>query len=137
MIETRRQKNFVIFIQTVLSFALSRKIINIYNEIARKHGNVTVKYFQKHEKLECKKNKLKLGIYFLNNCILVCFRNSLSLNCRMFLIKTHYQLVKDSFVAPSTSVIKTYNFFQNNSVYPKTFYVHNFLLLTSTYLQNL
>ena len=32
MIETRRLKNVVIFIQT-LSFAVSRKIINIYNFI--------------------------------------------------------------------------------------------------------
>ena len=51
MIETRRLKN-VIFIQTILSFALSRKIINIYNDIARKYGNVTVKDFRKYEKLE-------------------------------------------------------------------------------------
>ena len=29
MIETRRLKNFVIFIQTILSFVQSRKIINI------------------------------------------------------------------------------------------------------------
>ena len=33
MIETRRLKNVVIFIETTLSFALSRKIINIYNFI--------------------------------------------------------------------------------------------------------
>ena len=39
----------------------------------------------------------------------------------MFLIKTLYQIVKDSFVAPSTSVIKNFNIFQKNSVYPKTF----------------
>ena len=68
MIETRRLKNVVIFIQTILSFVLSRKIINIYNDIARKYGNVTVKDFRKHEKLEYKKNKLKLDIDFLNNC---------------------------------------------------------------------
>ena len=37
----------------------------------------------------------------------------------MFLIKTLYQFVKDSFVAPSTSVIKNSNIFQKNSVYPK------------------
>ena len=67
MIEMSRLKN-VIFIQTVLSFVLSRKIINIYNDIARKHGNVTVKDFRKHEKLEYKKNKLKLDIDLLNNC---------------------------------------------------------------------
>ena len=42
MIETPRLKN-VIFIQTILSFVLSRKIINIYNDIARKYGNVTDK----------------------------------------------------------------------------------------------
>ena len=58
----------MIFIQTIISFLLSRKIINIYNDIARKYGNVTVKDFRKYEKLECKKNKLKLGIDFLNNC---------------------------------------------------------------------
>ena len=68
MIETRRLKNVVIFIQTILSFVLSRKIINIYNDIARKYGNFTVKDFRKYEKLEYKKNKLKLDIDFLNNC---------------------------------------------------------------------
>ena len=67
MIETRRLKNVVISIQTILSFVLSRKIINIYNDIARKYGNVTVKDFRKYEKLEYKKNKLKLDIDFLNN----------------------------------------------------------------------
>ena len=65
MIETRRLKNVVIFIQTILSFVLSRKIINICNDIARKYGNVTVKDFRKYEKLEYKKNKLKLDIDFL------------------------------------------------------------------------
>ena len=54
--------------QTVLSFVLSRKIINTYNDIARKYGNVTVKHIRKHEKLEYKKNKLKLDIDLLNNC---------------------------------------------------------------------
>ena len=55
----------------------------------------------------------------------------------MFLIKTLYQFVKDSFVATSTSIIKNFNIFQNNSVYAKTFYLHSFLQLTSTSLQNL
>ena len=68
MIETCWLKNVVIFIETILSFVLSRKIINIYNNIARKYGNVTVKDFRKYEKLEYKKNKLKLDIDFLNNC---------------------------------------------------------------------
>ena len=42
-------------------------MINIYNDIARKYGNATVKDFQKYEKLEYKKNKLILDIDFLNN----------------------------------------------------------------------
>ena len=68
MVETRRLENVVIFIETILNFVLSRKIINIYNYIARKYGNVTVKDFRKYEKLEYKKNKLKLDIDFLNSC---------------------------------------------------------------------
>ena len=40
---------------------LSRKIINIYYDIARKYGNVTIKDFRKYEKLEH-------NIDFLNNC---------------------------------------------------------------------
>ena len=47
---------------------LARKIINIYNDILHKYENITVKDFQKYEKLEQKKNKLKLGINFLNSC---------------------------------------------------------------------
>ena len=61
-------ENVVIFIQTILNFMLSRKIINIYNDIAWKHGNVTVKDFRKYKKIEYKKKKLKLDIDFLNNC---------------------------------------------------------------------
>ena len=34
MIETRRLKDIVIFLQTVLVFMLSRKIIKVYNDIA-------------------------------------------------------------------------------------------------------
>ena len=68
MIETRRLKNVATFIQTILSLALSRKIMNIYNDIAQEYGSVTVKDFRKYEKLEYKKNKLKLNIHFLNNC---------------------------------------------------------------------
>ena len=58
----------VIFFQAILSFVLSRKVINVYNDLARKYGNVAVKDFCKYEKLQYKKNKLKLGIDFLNNC---------------------------------------------------------------------
>ena len=87
MIETRFLKNVVTFTQTILSFVLSRTIINIYNDIAWKYGNVTVKDFRKYEESEYKKNKLKLHIDFLN------------------------------------------------SVNPTTFYLHSFLLLTSTYIK--
>ena len=54
MIEKRRLKNVVIFFQTILRFVLSRKIINIYDDLGRKYGNVTVKDFRKYEKLEYK-----------------------------------------------------------------------------------
>ena len=46
---------------------LSSKIINIYNHIAQKYGNDTVKDFRKYKKLKYKKNKLKLDIAFLSN----------------------------------------------------------------------
>ena len=59
MIETRRLKNVVIFIETNLSFVLPRNIINIYGDIARKYGYVTVKSFREYEKQEYEKKKLK------------------------------------------------------------------------------
>ena len=68
MVETRRLKNVATFTQTILSFVLSRKIINICNDIAQKYGNATVSIFRKYGKLEYKKNKLKLDIDFLNSC---------------------------------------------------------------------
>ena len=58
MIETRHLKTVVIFIQVILSFVLSRKIISIYDDIARKYD----------EKLKHKMKKIKLNIDFLNNC---------------------------------------------------------------------
>ena len=67
MTETRRLKKVIIFLETILSFVLSRKIINIENDLARKHGNVKVKDFRKYEKLSFKNKKLKLVIGFLNN----------------------------------------------------------------------
>ena len=63
----RRLKNVVIFIQTVLSFDVVKKNY-IYNDIAWKYGNGTVKDFREYEKLDYKKKKQKLGIDFLNNC---------------------------------------------------------------------
>ena len=55
------------FFQTILSFALSRKIIKIYNDIVQKHGNARIKDFRKYEKLKYKLKKPKLDINFWNN----------------------------------------------------------------------
>ena len=68
MIETCHLKNVANFLQTILSFLLSRKIINISNYLAGKYGTVRVKDFRKCKKLEYKKSKLKLDIDFLNSC---------------------------------------------------------------------
>ena len=81
MTQTRRLKNVVLFIETILSFVPSKRIINVFNDIERIYGNVTVKDFQKYEKLEYKNNKLKLGIISTIANNLVCIRNYLSLNC--------------------------------------------------------
>ena len=67
MIETRRLKTVVILIKTVLSFVLSRKILNI-DKYGTECLKVTVKDLREYEKLECKKNQLKLDIEFLKNC---------------------------------------------------------------------
>ena len=64
----RRLLNVVTFFKTILSFVLSRKIINVYNDVAQKYGNVTVKDFHEYVKLEYKKDKLKLDNDFLKNC---------------------------------------------------------------------
>ena len=61
----------------------------------------------------------------------------LSLNSRMFQTKMLHQFVKDSFIVPSISAIKNFNMFLKNLVYPKTFHLNSFLLLTSTSLKNL
>ena len=46
MIETHRLENVVIFIQTISSFVLSGKIINVYDDIAWEYRNFTVKVFE-------------------------------------------------------------------------------------------
>ena len=73
MIAMRRLKNVVIFIETILSFVLSRKTINIYNDIAKKFGNVTVKDFRKYEKQEY---KMETSTFSTIANKLVCIRNS-------------------------------------------------------------
>ena len=80
MIETCHLENFVIFIQRLLSFVLSRKIINIYSNIAQKYGIATVKDFQKYEKLEHKKDYTKYKHQLSQQLQATCCV-SLSLNC--------------------------------------------------------
>ena len=117
---------------------LSRKIIKIYNDIAPKHGNVTLQDFRKYEKLKYKHNKLNLDIDFLNNCKqLGVYPKLLFLNFRMFQIKMLYQYVKDAFEAPSINAIKNFNMSQKDSVNPKPFYPNSYQLLTSTSLTDL
>ena len=138
MIEMRQLKSVVIFLQSILSFVLPRKIIKIYNDITQKHGNVTVQDFWKCEKLKYKHNKLKLDIDFLNNCEqLVCIRNCLSLNFQMCQIKMFYRYIKDSFAAPSVNAIENLNMSQKNSVNLEPFYPNSYLLLTSTSVTDL
>ena len=112
----------------------SRKIINIYNDIERKYRNVAVKDFRNYETVEYKKNKLKLDINFLNNC------KQLGVYPKFLIFKLPNVSNKDALSIRKRllrSVIKNSNIFQKKSVYPKTFYLHSFLLLTSTSLQNL
>ena len=59
----------------------------------------------------------------------------------MFLIKTFYQYIKDSFEAPLKSVIKNFNIFQKNSVNPifflsKQLYTIHFYILTKSILSH-
>ena len=99
---------------------LSRKIINIYNDIAQKYGNVTVKDFRKYEKLEYKKNKLKLDINFFNSCKqLGVYPKFLILILPNISNKDALSIHKRLLHSARTSIIKNYNIFQKNSVYPK------------------
>ena len=113
MIERYCLKNVVIFFQTIINSVLSRKIKNIYNDLARKHGNVTVKDSRKQEKLEYKKNKLKLDINFLSNCKqLGVHPKFLIFKLLNVQIKMFHQFVNDSFTAPSIILIKNFDMFK-------------------------
>ena len=117
---------------------LSRKIINIYNDIARKYGNVTVKDFQKYEKLKYKKNKLKLDIVFLNNCKqLGVYLKFLIFTLLNVFNKDVLSIRKRFYRSAINKPNKELQHLSKSSVYPKTFYLHSFLLLASTSLQNL
>ena len=117
---------------------LSRKIINIYNDLAQKQGNVTVNDFHKYEKIEYKKNKLKLNIKLLNNC------KKLSVYSKFLIFKLPNVSNKDfssirKRLLPSAiknrnkelqHVLKQLSTSEN-------LYLNSFLLLTSTSLKNL
>ena len=134
MIETRRLKNVVIFIQTILSFVLSRKVINI----SQKCENATVKDFRKYEKLEYKKNKLKLGVHFLNNCKQVgVYPKFLIFKLPNVSNKDALSIRKRLLRSSINKCNKELQHLSKNSVYLKPFYLHSFLLLICTYLQNL
>ena len=53
MIETSRLKKFLVFMEIILSFVLSRKIINIYNDIVR-NLETMFSHFFKYKKPEQK-----------------------------------------------------------------------------------
>ena len=97
-----------------------------------------VKDFQKYEKLDFKKKKLKLGIDFLNHC------KQLGVYSKAFIFKLPNVSNKDALSIRKGLLCSTINnrnkqlqHFQKNSLYLKTFYLHSFLLLTSTSIQNL
>ena len=138
MVETRRLENVVIFIQTILNFVLSRKIINIYNDIARKYGNVTVKDFRKYEKLEYKKNKLKLDIDFLNNCKqLGVYPKFLIFKLPNVSNKDALSICKRLFRSAINKCNKELQHLSKEFSLSENFYQHSFLRFTSTSLQNL
>ena len=117
-----------------------RKIINIYIDIARKYKNATAKDFRKYEKLDYKKNKLKLDIAFLSNC------KQLGVYPKFLIFKLPNISNKDAFSIRKRLLRSAINkrnkelqhlSTQKNSVYPKTFYLQRLLLLASISLQNL
>ena len=119
---------------------LSRKIINIYFDIARKYRNVSVKDFRKYEKLEYKKNKLKLDTGFLNNY------KQLGVYPKFLVFKPPNVSNKDALSICKRLLRSTSNkrnkelqhLSKELSLSEKSFfYLHSFLLLTSTSLQNL
>ena len=114
---------------------LSRKIRNIYNDLAQKHGNVTVKDFRKYEKLEYKKNKSDID--FLNNW------KQLGLYPKFLFFKLPNVSNKDASSIHKrvlrSAINKRNKKLQHvfkNLVYPKTFCLNSFLLLASTSLKN-
>ena len=58
----------MLFFSNNFKFCAVKKIYKYLQRYCTEYGNITVQDFQKYEKLQYKKNKLKLDINFLNNC---------------------------------------------------------------------
>ena len=112
---------------------------NIYKDFAWKYGNITVKDFRKYEKLEYKKNKLKLDIDFLNNC------KQLGVYPKFLIFKLPNVSNKDALSIRKTLFRSTINkrntepqhVSKEISLSENFLYLNTILLLTSTSLQNL
>ena len=134
----QRLKNIVVFIQTSWSFVLSRKIINIYNDISHKYRNVTVRNFWKYEKLEYKNNKLKLDINFLKNCKKIdVYPKFLIFKVPNVSYKHDLSIRKRLLCSAINKRNKEFQHLSKELSIRKCFFLLSFLLLTSTSLKNL
>ena len=125
MIETRRLKSVAIFFRAIISLVLSRKIINIYNNLAQKQGNV-------------KKNKLKLGIDFLNNYKqLGVYPKFLIFKLPVVSNKDASSIRKRLLRSATSNRNKELQHVLKELSLSKMLYLNSFLLLTSTSLKNL
>ena len=125
MIETRRLKNVAIFFRAIISLVLPRKIINIYNNLAQKQGNV-------------KKNKLKLGIDFLNNYKqLGVYPKFLIFKLPVVSNKDASSIRKRLLRSATSNRNKELQHVLKELSLSKMLYLNSFLLLTSTSLKNL
>ena len=125
MIETRRLKNVAIFFRAIISLVLSRKIINIYNNLAQKQGNV-------------KKNKLKLGIDFLNNYKqLGVYPKFLIFKLPVVSNKDASSIRKRLLRSATSNHNKELQHVLKELSLSKMLYLNSFLLLISTSLKNL
>ena len=125
MIETRRLKNVAIFFRAIISLVLSRKIINIYNNLAQKQGNV-------------KKNKLKLGIDFLNNYKqLGVYPKFLIFKLPVVSNKDASSIRKRLLRSATSNRNKELQHVLKELSLSKMLYLNSFLLLISTSLKNL
>ena len=125
MIETRRLKSVAIFFRAIISLVLSRKIINIYNNLAQKQGNV-------------KKNKLKLGIDFLNNYKqLGVYPKFLIFKLPVVSNKDASSIRKRPLRSATSNRNKELQYVLKELSLSKMLYLNSFLLLTSTSLKNL